>query len=158
MSAPENNQFWKQRTKHGREVLFSSASILWEEACEYFKWCDENPLDDEQGFAYQGTVTRENFPKLRAYTLNGLCLFLNVNEAYFRQFNTADKPEFADVIYRIEKAIYEQQYTGAAANKLNPNIIARALGLKDRTDTTSGDLPVKSINIAIDGKNIDLSK
>jgi hypothetical protein len=32
--------------------------------------------------------------------------------------------------------IYTQKFTGAAAGFLNPNIIARDLGLKEHTDTT----------------------
>ena len=35
--------------------------------------------------------------------------------------------------------IYEQKFTGAAAGLLNPNIIARDLGLADKTDHASSD-------------------
>ncbi|WP_347174524.1 hypothetical protein [Parabacteroides goldsteinii] len=43
MAASKNNQFWKLRSKHGRDILFSSPEFLWSAACEYFDWCDENP-------------------------------------------------------------------------------------------------------------------
>lgn len=43
MAASKNNQFWKLRSKHGRDTLFSSPEFLWSAACEYFDWCDENP-------------------------------------------------------------------------------------------------------------------
>lgn len=43
MAASKNNQFWKLRSKHGRDTLFSSPELLWSAACEYFDWCDENP-------------------------------------------------------------------------------------------------------------------
>ena len=36
----ENNQFWKQRTKHGRDKIFTDPQILWEAACEYFEATD----------------------------------------------------------------------------------------------------------------------
>lgn len=44
MPAPEGNQFWKLRSKHGRDKLFATPELLWEEACNYFEWCDENPI------------------------------------------------------------------------------------------------------------------
>jgi len=138
MSAPKGNQFWKQRATQGREKLFETPELLWEAACEYFQWCDDNPLTEEQGYAYQGIVTKEKFDKMRAYTLMGLCLFLDCDESYFRSFKSQDrqnKEEFITVIKKIENTIYNQKFTGAAANLLNPNIIARDLGLKDQTET-----------------------
>jgi hypothetical protein len=43
MAAPKGNQFWMLRSKHGRDKLFATPEALWEAACEYFQWCDENP-------------------------------------------------------------------------------------------------------------------
>ena len=43
MAASKNNQFWKLRSKHGRDTLFSSPELLWSVAYEYFDCCDENP-------------------------------------------------------------------------------------------------------------------
>ena len=36
MAASKNNQFWKLRSKHGRDTLFSSPELLWSAAYEYF--------------------------------------------------------------------------------------------------------------------------
>jgi hypothetical protein len=41
---------------------------------------------------------------------------------------------FMEVITRIDKYIYNQKFEGAAAGFLNPNIIARDLGLAEKTD------------------------
>jgi len=138
MAATPGNQFWKARAKHGRDKLFETPELLWEAACEYFQWCDDNPLYERKAFAFQGMITTEDMPKMRAYTLGGLCLFLDCSENYFRQFKSAereDKHDFVTVIERIEKTIYNQKFTGAAADLLNPNIIARDLGLSDKTET-----------------------
>ena len=136
-AAPIGNQFWKLRSKHGRDKLFATPELLWEAACEYFQWCEENPLYEMKGFAYQGSVTKEEFPKMRAMTLSGLCFYLNCNEAYFRTFK-AQLPEgekdFNTVITDIEKTIYNQKFQGAAADLLNANIIARDLGLSDNSN------------------------
>ena len=148
-AAPNGNQFWKLRSKHGRDKLFATPELLWEAACEYFEWCDKNPLIEVRGFAYKGKVEKEDFPKLRAYTLNGLCLYLGCSDTYFRTFKQEqsqkqDSQGFLSVIDSIEKTIYEQKFAGAAAELLNPNIIARDLGLADKKDV-SADV---TINIA----------
>lgn len=152
MAAPIGNQFWKLRSKHGRDKLFATPELLWKAACEYFEWCEENPLYETRGFAYQGIVTKENFPKMRAMTLSQLCFYLNCNEAYFRTFKAQlpeDEKDFNTVIADIEKTIYNQKFQGASADLLNANIIARDLGLKERTDVTSDD---EKINITFNKK------
>ena len=42
-AAPKGNQFWKLRSKHGRDKLFATPDLLWEAACEYFAYCDKHP-------------------------------------------------------------------------------------------------------------------
>jgi len=142
MGAPLGNQFWKLRSKHGRDKLFKTPELLWQAACEYFQWCEDHPLYETRGFAYQGVVTKEVFPKMRAMTLSQLCFYLNCNEAYFRTFKAQlpdGEKDFNTVIADIEKTIYDQKFQGASADLLNANIIARDLGLKERTDLTSDD-------------------
>ena len=138
MSAPVGNQFWKLRAKHGRDKLFATPELLWDAACEYFQWCEDNPLYEMRGFAYQGVVTKENFPKMRAMTMSGLCFYLHCTESYFRVFKSLlqekDK-DFLTVIHEIEIIIYNQKFQGASADLLNANIIARDLGLTDRSET-----------------------
>jgi len=142
MAAPKGNQFWKLRSKHGRDKLFSSADDLWKAACEYFTWCDENPLKEEKLFHYQGIVTNHEASKMRAYTLTGLCLYLDCNVGYFNDFEKNLKEndkDFSLVITRIRETIYSQKFTGAAADLLNPNIIARDLGLVDKKEVDLDD-------------------
>ncbi len=146
MSAPVGNQFWKLRAKHGRDKLFATPELLWDAACEYFQWCEDNPLYEMRGFAYRGVVTKEDFPKMRAMTLSQLCFYLNCSESYFRAFKslrsalkdeelTQIDKDFLTVIREIETIIYNQKFQGASADLLNANIIARDLGLTDRSET-----------------------
>ena len=140
MAAPKGNQFWKLRSKHGRDKLFATPELLWEAACEYFQWCENNPLYEMRGFAYQGVVTKEQFPKMRAMTLSQLCFYLHCSDSYFRTFKSTlqEKDEdFLTVIHEIETIIYNQKFQGASADLLNANIIARDLGLSDHSDITS---------------------
>lgn len=137
MAPPIGNQFWKARSKHGRNRLFASAELLWEACCEYFQWVEDNPLLEMKPFAYQGVVIQEPVAKMRAMTINGLCLFLDIDETTWRAWREVDG--FSTVVSKAEKIIYEQKFTGAAADLLNPNIIARDLGLADKKDLGSSD-------------------
>lgn len=139
MGAPVGNQFWKLRSKHGRDKLFQTPELLWQAACEYFQWCEANPLKEEKVFNYQGTIVRTSVDKLRAMTLSQLCFYLNCNEAYFRTFKKQlpkDEIDFNTVISEIETVIYNQKFQGASADLLNANIIARDLGLSENISQT----------------------
>lgn len=151
MGAPKGNQFWKLRSKHGRDKLFESPSKLWEAACEYYQWCDDNPLKEEKVFHAQGIITKGESNKMRAYTMTGVCLYMDCSENYFNNFeaNNKDTKDFMEVITRIRETIYNQKFVGASADLLNPNIIARDLGLKDSKEL-SGEmaiLPVTGMNV-----------
>lgn len=137
MSAPKGNQFWKLRSKHGRKKLFATPDLLWDAACEYFQWCIDNPLQKEEIVKYKDHYEKVNTNLLRAFTLHGLCLYLDCNTVYFNQFDveTTENPkDFSKVITRIRDVIYKQKFEGASANLLNANIIARDLGLADKTE------------------------
>ena len=145
MAAPTGNQFWKARSRHGRDRIFSSADALWEACCDYFEWVDSNPLYETKAFSYQGCVTQEEVPKMRAMTLNGLCIFLDIDDSTWRDWR--DVKDFSSVVSKVDKIIYEQKFTGAAADLLNPNIIARDLGLTDKSQVDN------TLRVIDDGSN-----
>ena len=66
---------------------------------------------------------------MRAMTYEGLQLYLNISHGTWVNYSQND--DYLTVTHAIKKIIYEQKFTGAAATLLNPNIIARDLGLKD---------------------------
>ena len=139
MAAPIGNQFWKLRSKHGRDKLFATPQLMWEAACEYFEWCEENPLYETKAFAFQGMITTESLPKMRAMTLSQLCFYLHCDESYFRAFKSTIKDEdkdFITVIKDIENTIFNQKFQGASADLLNANIISRELGLSEKSEIT----------------------
>ena len=128
MAAEKGNKYWQMRSKDGKEPKYKPDQ-LWDNAVKYFEWINDNPLWEEQLFAYQGTITRERVAKMRAMTYEGLQLFLEISHVTW--LNYKKKKDYLTIIYAIEKIIYEQKFTGAAATLLNPNIIARDLGLRD---------------------------
>lgn len=130
------NQFWKARAKHGRDRLFASAELLWEACCEYFEWVEANPLIEMRPFAYQGVVIQEPVPKMRAMTIDGLCLFLDIEYETWRAWRNEGNG-FSAVVSRADKVIRDQKFAGAAADLLNANIIARDLGLAEKKQVES---------------------
>jgi len=152
MSAPIDNQFWKARSKHGRNKIFATPEILWEAACEYFQWVDDNPL--LKGIVYQGAVSTDSESIMRPMTIGGLCLFLGVHTEYLAGFesdlnlDTQEGKDYSQIVKDIKQIIYEQKFAGATAGLMNPNIIARDLGLADKKDLTSSDgsMSPKSFN------------
>ncbi|ALX96071.1 DNA-packaging protein [Serratia fonticola] len=131
MAAPKGNRFWEARSSHGRNPKFESADALWTACCEYFQWVEENPLWEMKAFAYQGEVTQEPIAKMRAMTLTGMCIFLDITRQTWGTFRLMEG--FSDVTSRAEDIIYDQKFSGAAADLLNANIIARDLGLKEQS-------------------------
>jgi len=142
MPAPIGNQFWKLRSKHGRDRLFKTPALLWKACEEYFQWCIDNPLPE---IDYRGKdADQVTLYKMRPFTIQGLCRYLNTNSVWFNQFEeslkderkrkTSKNKEFSQILTRVRETIYEQKFTGAASGFLNPMIIARDLSLKDRSE------------------------
>lgn len=100
MAAPEGNQFWKLRSKHGRDTLFATPDAMWEAACEYFEWCENHPFYKAEAKTvnigdYQSQVEIVKLPVMRAFTLQGLCGWMDCNVDYFSHFETALKAKEA---------------------------------------------------------------
>lgn len=131
MPAPEGNQFWKQRSKHGRDVIFSDPQKFWESCCEYFQYCDENPL---KSYEWNGKdPVKCDLEYMRAYTWQGLALFLDCAVNTIKSLK--DKDDFLIIYSRVEQTIFNQKFTGAAAGLLKENIIARELGLVEKSES-----------------------
>jgi hypothetical protein len=158
MAAPAGNKFWQNRSRHGREKLFASAELLWDAAEEYFLWCDQNPwMKKELMKSGEHAGDLIDVPTQRPYTLGGLCIYLGVNEAYFRTFKAQlpdGEKDFNTVISQIEQVIYTQKFEGAAVGAFNANIIARDLGLKEKSevDHTTGGERIEIFRIPDNGR------
>jgi hypothetical protein len=136
MSSVKGNKFWMQRSKHGYDRRFTPER-LWESACEYFEWVEDNPIICKELVKFQLESALVEVPKMRAMTLGGLYRFVGLSESTF--LNYEKLPEYKDTIDMIRGVIFEQKFTGAAAGELNQAIIARELNLADKKDHTSSD-------------------
>jgi len=156
--APKGNQFWKIRSRHGRYKLFADGQLMWEAACEYFQWVDDNPLYKAEMLKKPEVVWEEDLitgeetshikywvdiPVKRPYSLKGLCIYMDCNVNYFNHFKAALSPnekDFSSVIHAIDQIIYTQKFEGAVSGFFNANIIARDLQLVEKKDiTTDGE-------------------
>ncbi|NOY72176.1 MAG: DNA-packaging protein [Gammaproteobacteria bacterium] len=151
-AAPIGNRFWEARSSHGRKPKFKDADVLWSACCEYFKWAEDNPLWENKVTQYQGVPVDMPVAKMRAMTLSGMCLFLDIDKTTWENYRVKD--DFFRVTSNAEQIIYNQKFAGASADLLNANIIARDLGLVDKqeknikgnlqlTDMTSDELERK---------------
>ena len=142
MAAPKGNQFWKLQSKYGRDKLYSSPELLWDAACEYFQWCDDNPWvkieTTTKGTDKEGNPKEESktIPTARPYTIEGFCLYCGSSRDWWNKFRQAKHKAFLGVVARIDQTIYRQKFEGAAVGAFNASIIARDLGLSEKTELT----------------------
>lgn len=138
MSAPKGNNYWQFRNKHGRDYKYQPEQ-LWNEFIEYSKWIEDNPLWEEKLFSYQGEIVKDKAYKMRAMTVTAFCLFADIDMKTWENYKNNN--DFIHITTRIENSIKSQKFEGAAADLLNPNIIARDLGLADKQQTEhSGEI------------------
>jgi hypothetical protein len=151
MAAPVGNRFWEERSSHGRAPIFATPDDLWAAAVEYFAWVDDNPLYEDKLVTFQGAATHEPVAKMRAMTLSGLCIFLDIGRRTWDDYDS--RQDFLPVTSRISEIIRTQKYEGAAADLLNPNIIARDLGLADKQEISgaNGAPLTPTINVTVGG-------
>jgi hypothetical protein len=130
------NEFWKIRKVHGKEKTFKTPEILWKKAVLYFEYVEENPLMEQKVFASAGELIKINVTKMRAMTLGGMFIFLNIGRKTWDLYR--EREDYMPVVERIELIIYEQKFTGASAGLLSAAIIVRELGLADKKEITLG--------------------
>ncbi len=159
MAATKGNQFWKARAKHGRDKIFKTPESMLEAAFDYFSWVEDNPLT--KAIIYQGEVSNSPEKLMRAMTIKGLCIYWGVNTTYLNDFISnlkLDKKEdkdFSQVINTIKEIIETQKFEGASAGLLNPNIIARDLGLTDKKELSgSTENPLTLVIQEISGNTL----
>jgi hypothetical protein len=152
MAPAKGTQFWKLRNKHGRKKLFETPELLWTSACEYFDWCDNNPiLSTKSSSSTQGTSTEEKEHQ-RPYTKQGLFFYLECSDDWLRNFRKTCNNDFLRVIEAIEQTIENQQVAHAMVGVFNANLVARLNGIKDHSDVTTNGKEIQQ-NISI--LNID---
>lgn len=134
--APEKNQLWRLRSRHGRHKIFSSPEDFWLAATKYFEWCDDNPwckVEAAKAGDHFGELVE--IPTQRPYTLSGLCIHMGITYETFKNYCYGEAhKDFWETGKTIKSIIYTQKFEGAAVGAFNANIISRDLGLSEKSD------------------------
>jgi len=130
------NRFWEMGssrvTSHAINTEYDSPGALWDAAVEYFNFVDDNPLSQDVHSFSQGSMVSGTIDKPRAMSLMGLCRFIGISRNQWKKIKEG-KLDFTPVMDKIEDIIYTQKWELAAAEVLNPNFIARDLGMGDKS-------------------------
>lgn len=130
------NRFWEARSSFGRKPKFETPDALWQACSEYFAWVEANPLYADNLVVYQGEAKHEPIAKMRAMTVSGLCIFLDISFQNWTEYRS--RAAYSEITSRVDEIIRTQKFEGAAADLLNQNIIARELGLADKKEHSGG--------------------
>lgn len=144
---------WEIVKKAGM-VAANTPEQLFEQSCEYFKWCDEHPIKTKKRFnagKKAGEAYDDETP--RPYNLKALCLHTGLTEEYIRDIrNTKDlESDYYHVVSRILYIIYVQNYELAVVGVFNPIMVGRMLNLG------VDDTPAGNVKVEIIGNGIPLS-
>jgi len=86
-------------------------------------------------------ATECRVPNETPYTKSGLYLFLDIDQKTWEDYR--DKEAFSLICSRVEQIIYTQKIEGASVGAFNHAIVARELGLVDKSEITKQKITVK---------------
>jgi len=139
------NQEWRKANGFGvgNEKVFDSPEKLWNAFIEYVEWSKAHPLVNPGNHKDK---------RMRVLTIPAFCIYVGVSSDYLKAFKNGErknKDAYMPVIRMIEEATNGQAFGGASSGFFNANIISRHLGLVDKQDVTTKDLPIQApiINI-----------
>lgn len=105
-----------------------SPEDLWGSACQYFMWCESNPIYKTEMVRQTGALAYIELP--RPFNLPALCIHLGVSPSYILDISRrTDAGEYHLVGLRIMQVIWAQKYENAVTGVFNANIVGRDLGL-----------------------------
>jgi DNA-packaging protein gp3 len=116
------------KLKTGRPKRFSSPEELWDKACLFFSYCQENPIP-KQFFRRGKLVT---IYKVREMPFKDLYTWLGVYDLrYYKK-----QPDFFDVVIRIEYVVYQYNFIYAAAGLLRGRSVGHVVRKSLRNQST----------------------
>lgn len=142
MPAPKGHPRWGNPLN----VKKLTPEEVWDGACEYFEWCENNPWK-KSDFIKSGESAGEivKLETERPYSISGLCNHLDISYQTFDNYSKAEGYEtYFEVCARIKQIVDTQYFEGGMVGAFNANIVTRKLGLSEKTEL-SGSLSVTQI-------------
>jgi len=149
--APKGHPLWGDPRKPKKY----SPEELWTGALDYFKWADENPwlmveqskmpqkLSEKMALGMKPSMVKAflkqtvELPKQRPYSIEALCLHLNISRETFDNYSkTKGYETYFDVCRAIRDIIDRQHLEGGMVGAFNANIVTRKLGLQEKIQST----------------------
>lgn len=130
----------KEKLPPWRPPKFSTPDALWAAFESYVEWTNNNPIIV---IDYRGKdAERVELPHKRPLTVHGFQAHVNGGIRWWSEFKdeskTAQGDNFSEVIRMIDNAIYRDKFDGATVGTYKENIIARDLGLTDKSQVDHG--------------------
>lgn len=114
---------------------------------EYFQWSVDNPLYVTTTGFYMGQATDHQSERPRPFTMGAMFTFIGISKMGYQDWKT-NRPDLWPVMQWAEETIHNQKFGHAAIGVYNATLIARDLGLADRTELTGADgAPVQTISV-----------
>lgn len=116
--------------KRGKRPTYSDPEVLADDVIEYLRWVSQNPLIRAKAFG-TGLVMQE---RVKRYpTVAGCAIYLGVAPRTWRDWKAPDHPLQETVLW-AEGIMRQIKLEGAAAGIFNSVIVARDLGLRDKSE------------------------
>ena len=110
----------------------------------YFDWNRLNPLYDTKPFSTKEGIELVKTPITRVTSIEALTNFIGICDSTWynwkRKGHKDERKELQGVIRWAEHYMRHQKLEGAAGGQLNANIIARLLGLTEKTEVKQVDV------------------
>lgn len=142
----ENRTLWQLVNSFvGREIS-DSPEGLWERACAYFMWCDENPI------VWKTTVMSGNKAGNKVenesphpYSIQELCVFCSITPEYLQSVRrTKDQGSaYYMVVSKMLSIVYVQNYNYGITGVFNSIFTAKVLSMSD------DDKPLEAVKVEI---------
>lgn len=134
------NQYWKLRSKHGRDRIVKDPKTLLKAADEYFQWCIDNPVIE---IDYRGkNLERVELPHPQVFQKGALARWCGLSEWRLIEDLRKLNNDFSQVVTHIEGIIRDQKFKYGMVGMFNSNIVARDLGLTDKVESTEKKIPM----------------
>lgn len=147
-----SNQLWKKMNDFSNRIVIDTPEDIWKRACEYFSWCDDNPI------TWKTTVMSGNKAGNKVenespqpYGIRAFCLYSGITESYMqsiRQSKSTESPYYI-VISKILSIIYVQNMNYATTGVFNPVFTAKLLSIGGTEEDTRPSAKVEIITNGI---------
>jgi hypothetical protein len=141
-----------------KHKYIETPEILWKYFTEYVEYESKNPMYKVEYVGREGE--RVNTPLQVPITFEGFECYLADKDVIqdlgqYSANRDGEYLEYVPIITRIRQNCFVQNFKGASVGLFNANIIAKKLGLADKTDITTNGEAIKQI-FKIGDKEIEL--